>query len=130
MEGIWDLNEDAKKAGKDTFDKDDLVYKIMIRQPDFVHDTLFQQVLQLVKRKKSNPLLEEVHLEKITDGKCIQMLHVGSYDNEPESFRIMEAFARQNNLKRKSMIHREIYLSDVRKVAPEKLKTVLRFEVE
>jgi len=58
------------------------------------------------------------------------MLHIGSYDNEPESFRQMNDFAVNINKKRKSMIHREIYLSDARKVAPEKLKTILRFQVE
>lgn len=58
------------------------------------------------------------------------MLHVGSYDSEPESFGQMEAFAQQEGLRRKSMTHREIYLNDARKVAPEKLKTVLRFQVE
>lgn len=58
------------------------------------------------------------------------MMHIGSYDNEPESFKIMEDFAETNNLKRISKIHKEIYLTDARKTAPEKLKTVLRFKVE
>ena len=58
------------------------------------------------------------------------MLHLGSYDDEPESFRIMEEFCADNKLVRKSKVHREIYLSDPRKVSPDKLKTVLRFEVE
>ncbi|PID89246.1 MAG: hypothetical protein CSB01_03015, partial [Bacteroidia bacterium] len=59
----------------------------------------------------------------------IQMLHIGSYDDEPASFRQMEALADDLNLKRKSKVHREIYLSDFRKVPTEKLKTVLRFQV-
>lgn len=58
------------------------------------------------------------------------MMHLGSYDNEPESFKIMENFAEQENYVRKTKTHREIYLSDVRKVSPDKLKTVLRFSVE
>jgi len=58
------------------------------------------------------------------------MLHLGSYDNEPESFNIMEDYAIEQRLKRCSKIHKEIYLTDARKTAPEKLKTVLRFQVE
>jgi hypothetical protein len=58
------------------------------------------------------------------------MLHLGSYDDEPDSFKIMEDFAVAHSFKRVSKIHKEIYLTDARKTAPEKLKTVLRFKVE
>ena len=58
------------------------------------------------------------------------MLHLGSYDDEPASFAKMENYARENGLTRKSRTHREIYLTDARKVAPEKQKTVLRFLVK
>ena len=58
------------------------------------------------------------------------MLHLGSYDDESVSFKLMEAFADANHLNRLLKSHREIYLSDFRKVAPEKLKTVLRFKVK
>ena len=57
------------------------------------------------------------------------MMHIGSYDNEPESFRKMENFCIENNFIRESKQHREIYLSDARKVSSEKLKTVLRFKI-
>lgn len=57
------------------------------------------------------------------------MLHIGSYDSEPENFIKMENFAYDKNLRRQGQTHREIYLSDARKVEPEKLKTVLRFKV-
>ena len=68
--------------------------------------------------------------ERINDGTCVQMLHLGSYDEEPESFERMEDFARQLKLVRTSKVHREIYLNDARKVEPARLKTVLRFTVE
>ncbi len=58
------------------------------------------------------------------------MLHIGSYDNEPATFKIMEDYAKNQGLQRDSKVHREIYLSDFRKVAPEKLKTVLRFKLK
>jgi hypothetical protein len=75
-------------------------------------------------------LLKEVQFETITEGKCIQMMHLGSYDEEPESFTKMEAFAEEKGFNRVSHVHREIYLNDARKIPAEKLKTVLRFQIE
>lgn len=64
------------------------------------------------------------------DGLSVQILHIGSYDNEPESFSKMKDFIEENGLKIKTLVHREIYLSDVRRVEESKLKTVLRYRVE
>ena len=130
LEGIWDLKEDAKIEPKSMFDKNDLEFNLMIRQPDFVNADFANKIINIVKNKKPNNLLENVIFETITDGKCIQILHVGPYDNEPASFRQMEEFAFKLGLKRPVYYHREIYLSDVRKVSPNKLKTVLRFKVQ
>lgn len=130
LEGIWDISEKAKKNYTGVLDKDSLVFKLMIRQPNFVTEDFFNKILEITKKKKTHELLDSVKLERIEDGNCIQMLHLGSYDNEPQSFKLMEDFAAENNYTRKLMTHREIYLSDARKVAPEKLKTVLRFQVE
>ncbi|WP_348970640.1 GyrI-like domain-containing protein [Chondrinema litorale] len=129
LEGVWDINDEAKANYNGTLDKDTLVFKIMIRQPDFVEANYFNKMLELALEKKANPLLKQVKFEKITEGRCIQMLHIGSYDDEPASFERMEKFAESENLKRQSKIHREIYLSDFRKVPAEKLKTILRFKV-
>ncbi|MEJ8553459.1 GyrI-like domain-containing protein [Tepidibacter sp. Z1-5] len=128
LEGIWDLEEKARTL--DTLDKSKLIYTIMIRQPDFVTDDLAQEVIEIVKKKKPHPLLDKVRFNSLEDGLCLQMLHLGSYNDEPESFSIMENYCTQNNLKRSSKIHREIYISDARKTQPDKLKTVLRFKVE
>jgi len=128
LEGVWDISDEAKKTFDGTINKDDLVFKLMIRQPDFLNRKFFNEMLKLTKEKKSFPLLDDVKFEKIKEGKCVQMLHIGSYDNEPESFKIMEEFAEKENLSRVSKIHREIYLSDFRRVPEEKLKTVLRFQ--
>ena len=130
LEGIWSLNEEAQKKFDGTVNKDDFVFKLMIRQPDFVDRDFFKKMLEVAKKKKPNILLEKVKFEKIKDGKCIQMMHLGSFDNEPASFKIMEDFAKENNLVRLAKDHREIYLSDFRKVVAEKLKTVLRFKVK
>jgi len=128
LEGVWDINEAAKQNFEGKINKDDLVFKLMIRQPNFVDKAFFDKMLELTKKKKPHELLEKVKFEKITDGKCIQMMHIGSYDDEPASFEIMETFAEEENLTRLSKVHREIYLSDFRKVPAEKLKTVLRFK--
>lgn len=128
LEGVWDLNEEAKKNFNGVINKDDFVFRLMIRQPHFITDAFFNEMLELTKKKKPN-LLENLTLESIKEGKCIQMMHVGNYDNEPESFQLMEEFADQHHLIRASKAHREIYLSDFRKVEPEKLKTVLRFQL-
>ncbi len=130
LEGIWDLSEHAKKDANGKFNKDDLVFDLMIRQPNFINEQLFDEALNLTKAKKPHDLLADIKFKTIEDGKCVQMLHVGSYDDEPVSFALMEAFAANMVLTRKTNTHREIYLSDFRKVAAEKLKTVLRFQVE
>lgn len=130
LEGVWDISEKAKQNFSGQINKDDFVFDLMIRQPHFVDDSFFNEMLELTSNKKPHRLLEKLKFEKLTDGNCIQMLHVGSYENESASFEKMEKFASQHNLVRKSKIHREIYLSDFRKVAKENLKTVLRFQLE
>lgn len=128
LEGLWDLSEKGREF--DTLNKDELVYTIMIRQPDFVIGEVFNKALENVRKKKPHKFLQEVRFETIEDGLSVQMLHIGSYDNEPESFQIMKEFIIDNNLEIVSLKHREIYLSDARKVEPEKLKTVLRYTVK
>ncbi len=129
LEGIWDLSLEGRKKYDGTFSKDDLVYRLMIRQPDFVDEAYALQVIEWLKKEKPHPLLGEVKFEEIVDGPSIQMLHLGPYDDEPASFKTMEAYAAEIGKTRKSKTHREIYLSDARKTEPSKLKTVLRFLV-
>ena len=128
LEGIWSLNEEGKNS--EVFNKDNLIYKIMIRQPEFVTDEVFYKALENTKQSKNNPLLDEVTLEEITDGFCIQMLHIGPYDDEPKTFAQMEQFMNENNYEKRILEHKEIYLSNFNKTAPEKLKTVLRYFIK
>lgn len=127
LEGVWDLSEEGRKL--DTLNKEELVYTIMIRQPDFVTDEVVKRAFEHVRKKKPHPLLEEVSFTSMEDGLSVQMLHVGSYDDEPRSFARLKDYIAENNLERTSLLHREIYISDVRKVEPGKLKTVLRYWV-
>lgn len=129
LEGVWALPASVGQGGG-ALDKDKLQFDLMIRQPDFVSEEYAADIIEKVKIKKPHPLLENVKFEAISEGACVQMLHVGSYDEEPASFAEMDAFVRKNNLSRVNAVHREIYLSDARKVAADRLKTVLRFQVK
>ena len=129
LEGVWDISEKAKKLNADKLDKNSLIFNLMMRQPDFVTREFMREIIERTKKKKPHKLLDHIKFDVIEEGECVQMLHPGSYENEPESFKQMEAFCAENNLVRTSRRHREIYLSDARKVSPEKLKTVLRFKV-
>jgi hypothetical protein len=128
LEGVWDLTDEGRKS--EILNKDELVYRIMIRQPDFTTDDVVERAFEHVRKKKTHPYLDDVSFHTMEDGLSLQMLHVGSYDNEPQSFQVMHEYAENHQLERTSFVHREIYLSDFRKVASEKLKTVLRFKVE
>lgn len=128
LEGIWDLTENGRKL--ENLDKDELVYTLMIRQPDFVNEEVVSIALDITKKKKANDLLDKVEFTSLEEGLCVQMLHIGPYDDEPRTFSIMQEFIDNENLKIKTKAHKEIYLSDFRKVDASKLKTVLRYRVE
>ena len=130
LEGIWDISEEAKVLNSTTLDKNSLVYNLMIRQPDFVSMELAEEIKQTVVNKTKNQKVNQVYFGLIKEGKCVQMLHTGSYDNESQSFKLLENFCHENSLTRISKQHREIYLSDFRKVPEHKLRTVLRYQVK
>lgn len=127
LEGVWDLTEEGRQSS--TLMKDELLYTIMIRQPDFVTEEVVNKAYENVRKKKNHPLLDEVTFETMEDGLSVQMMHVGSYDDEPQSFAQMKKFIEENNLEITTLRHREIYISDVRKTEKSKLKTILRYMV-
>ncbi|MDF2613369.1 MAG: hypothetical protein K0S71_1155 [Clostridia bacterium] len=127
LEGVWDLTEEGRQL--DTLNKEELLYTIMIRQPDFVTHEAAELAFKQAEKKKPHPFLKEATFASIEDGLCVQMLHVGSYDDEPKSFDQMKNFIQSNGLEITTLQHREIYISDARKVEKDKLKTVLRYKV-
>jgi hypothetical protein len=129
LEGLWDISEEAKLKMAEKLDKKSLIFNLMIRQPEFVTEAFALETIERTKKKKHHPLLEKIKFCTLEDSDCIQMMHLGSYDNEPASFKKMEDFCGEINVFRESKRHREIYLSDARKVSPDKLKTVLRFKI-
>lgn len=126
LEGVWDLDEEGRQL--EVLDKDRLVYKIMIRQPEFVTEELYLTAKSLVTKKVPENLLNRVRFEEIREELCVQCMHIGSYDEEKETFSKMDEFCEANQLIRKDKRHREIYITDPRKTESEKLKTVLRFK--
>lgn len=103
-------------------------WKLMIRTPDFVaQEELDRAVAVLKKRGKTEPV-DQVRLELIADGRCVQMLHVGPYEEEGKTMELMQKFAESQGCEFHGK-HHEIYLSDPRRVEPAKLKTILRRQV-
>lgn len=127
LEGIWKLKNADTKSATTGLIKENLEYTIMIRQPDFITAEMICAALEKVKMKKPNPLYGKIIFDTIPYEKCVEMLHIGSYDNEPASFEQMDKFAEENGLQRISDCHREIYLTTRTKV--DKLKTILRYQV-
>lgn len=110
------------------FPQEEWCWRLMVRTPEFVGVNDLKKASEALLRKGKQAEVEEVKLEPITQGTCVQMLHVGPYDREEETIAVMEDFAAAQGLKRHGR-HREIYLSDPRRVPPERLKTILRLPV-
>jgi len=126
LEGVWDT-ADGEEFDKNK--KDNLKWTIGIMQPEFVTSEVFEKAVGIAFAKKKNPLIEQVELKKYSDGLCCTYMHLGPYDNETTSFELMHEFIKSEGYSRTEKTHREIYLSDFRKVPAEKLKTVLRFKI-
>lgn len=124
LEGIW------RQADGQAFDKEQLEYTIMIRQPDFITGDMVQAALEKVKIKKPNPYFGDIRFGSMQDGTCVDLLHIGSFDEEPASFEKMNQFMKENHLERRGQSHREIYLNNANRVEKSKLKTILRYFVD
>jgi len=103
----------------------------MIRLPEFVDKNIFKWACEEVLKKK-NIETKNVSFLKLKEGLCVQCMHIGSYDDEQRTLTLIEAFVEENNLTNdisEKRRHHEIYLSDPRKTAIEKLRTVIRIPV-
>ncbi len=103
-------------------------WKLMIRTPPFVEQQELDQAVEKLLKKGKAPRADQVKLESITEGLCVQMLHVGPYEEEGRSILAMKAFADGQGLAFHGR-HHEIYLSDPRRIPPERLRTILRLPV-
>jgi hypothetical protein len=129
LEGIWALEPGATYVEGAPIDKKALTYTLQIRQPAFVTADYVQEVVKRTRAKKPELPLDRVRFEALEEGPCLQMLHKGSFDEEPKSFALLKSHMEAVRLRRHSHSHREIYLSDFRKAAPAALRTVLRVGV-
>ena len=100
----------------------------MIRTPDFIKAKDLEQAHQKLLAKGKDVAVRRVQLVPLKEGTCIQMLHLGPYEQIGQTVAQMEAFASENKKRLNSRCH-EVYLSDPRRVAPAKLKTILRRSV-
>lgn len=129
LEGLWVIKgqDDVPENYKLTeADKDNFVWTLMILQPDFVTADMIEKAREAVAKKKPTPpRLADVRFETYHEGDAAQLMHIGSYADEGPNIAKIHQHIADNGWKL-SKKHHEIYLSDPRKVAPEKLKTVIR----
>lgn len=128
LEGFWQ----QEKAGSiDYARKEAFRWISVIRLPDFVTQADFDWAVETASKKKKLDCSGAEFLT-VEEGLCVQMMHLGPFDTEPESVAMMDAYLKENgyvNDFSEGRLHHEIYMSDARKVAPEKWKTVIRHPI-
>lgn len=128
MEGFW---WQEGMSGMDYKNKAALQWISVIRLPDFVTKADFDWAVETASRKKKLDCSKAEFLT-VEEGLCVQIMHVGPFDDEPRSVALMDAYLRENGYENDlsaERLHHEIYLSDARKVAPEKWRTVIRHPI-
>lgn len=124
LEGLWWAEDMASFTV--ARNKSRWLWTMMLMAPEWVTEQMFESAIVQVQAKSAPARLDDVRLEKLTEGLCVQTLHLGPYDAEgPVLERMHREFAPANGL-RLAGKHHEIYLSDPRRTAPEKLRTILR----
>ncbi|MBP5621594.1 MAG: GyrI-like domain-containing protein [Thermoguttaceae bacterium] len=129
LEGFW---FDAGEKGVDLSRKDKFEWISAIRLPDFVKRDDFDWAVETASTKKRLDC-SSARFVTIDEGLCVQCTHVGSYDSETRTLELIDRFVRESGCAfdfSEERLHHEIYLSDPRKTAPDKLKTVLRTPVK
>lgn len=133
LEGFWwQIKDGAVVSGFDYSDKSSFNWLSVIRLPDFVTQKDFDWAKETAAAKKGLDC-SRAELLSLEEGECVQIMHTGSYDDEPETIKLMDDFALTNGYAldfSATRLHHEIYLSDPRKTSPEKLKTVIRHPVK
>ncbi len=133
LEGFWwQMKDGAVVSGFDYSDKSAFNWLSVIRLPDFVTQKDFDWAKETAAAKKGLDC-SRAELLTLEEGECVQIMHTGSYDDEPATIKLMDDFALANGYAldfSATRLHHEIYLSDPRKTSPEKLKTVIRHPVK
>lgn len=129
LEGFWKMGDGAEI---DYSHKEEFEFISVIRLPDFVTTEEFLWAKTEAERKKKQDFSKAEFLT-VEEGLCVQCMHIGPYDDEPKTVALMHEFVEREEYAvdiTDSRRHHEIYLSDVRKTAPEKLKTVIRLPIK
>ncbi len=127
-----ETSEKQKQCGIDYSRKEDFCWISVIRLPDFVTEEDFKWAIEEAAGKKKQDF-SKVEFMVINEGLCVQCMHIGAYDDEPATVALMDSFIKENgyvNDFSAGRLHHEIYLSDARRVAPEKLRTVIRHPIK
>jgi DNA-binding PadR family transcriptional regulator len=123
LEGLWRADDPAVFVARR---KETWRWTMMISQPAWVTEDMVRAAVDVVAGKKANPALGDLRPRALTEGTCVQILHVGSYDDEtPTLDRLHNHYMPDHGLVFNGD-HHEIYLSDARRTPPAKLKTILR----
>ena len=134
LEGLWWFDEQVSGISQ----TNNFCWISMIRQPEFVTEEVFEAAIREVNRKKPQVDTGRARLDTFSEGLCVQMMHVGPFADEPKTIAIIEKYIIENGFANaisdilpdgKIRRHHEIYMADPRKIAPEKMKTVLRIPV-
>ena len=129
LEGFWWQDN---VEGVDYTDKSRFSWISVIRLPDFITRKDFDWAVEMAAKKK-NLDCSMAEFLTVAEGLCVQIMHVGPFDNEPETVAVLDRFLEENGFQNdfsNTRLHHEIYLSDARKVPPEKWKTVIRHPVK
>jgi hypothetical protein len=122
LEGLWWADDmSAFSDGK----KDDWKWTLMIMQPEFITQAMVEEAMKEVGRKKKPVSLHLARFETFREGKAAQIMHIGPFSEEGPTIEKVHQFIEENGARRSGK-HHEIYLSDIRRAAPEKWKTVVR----
>ncbi len=122
LEGLWWMDDMTKFTVEN---KEEWLWTVMIMQPDFIKNEIVEEAREKVKLKKSLPALDLVRFEKFNEGKVAQTLHIGPFTEEGPTIQRVHDFIKENGYELYGK-HHEIYLSDIRKAAPENWKTIIR----
>lgn len=122
LEGLWWM-DDMTQFSADN--KNEWLWTAMILQPEFITSEMLDEAIRTAQAKGKAPLGSQAHLQTLAEGECVQIMFIGAYDAEAPTIVKMHAFIREQGYIPHGK-HHEIYLSDPRRVAPEKNRTILR----
>lgn len=122
LEGLWWADDMSSFSAQN---KENWQWTLMIMQPDFIAKEMVENAREEVRKKKNLVALQSIRFESFSEGKAAQIMHIGPFSEEGPTIAKLHSFIEENNSRRIGK-HHELYLSDIRRAAPEKWKTIIR----